>query len=310
MNAENEKNFDELMSRAIGQDNQQFDFNKWKDSHQKEIAAYKSQTADGRYPQPVQPFNLWRIIMKNPITKFSAAAVLIVVTLVLNQFGTSIDPASTAFAKVLRNTDNMPWVHIISKAKIIKEDSPLSSGGSDSEQWFNISSKIAINIYGKVIHYSDFTNKINYSYRPNENKLLISAISTTWEETIKYKSNSDFLSVLLQLPEQFTGNITRRTSEYQNKKVDIYQINARIDPHADNSHPEYDVEFDAAFEAVVDKTTNLIIVVFEKIEDLSGQHIGDLEISFSYPKTGPKDIYELGVPDIVEVVNYLNQSEE
>ena len=261
-------------------------------------------------PQESEP-SIWSKFMKSPITKLAAAAVLIImVTLVLNQFGTLIDPASTAFAKVLRNADNMPWVHIVSKAKIYKEDSPLSSGFSDSEQWFNISSKIAINIYGKVIHYSDFTNKINYSYRPNENKLLISAISSTWEETIKYKSNSDFLSTLLHLTEQFMGNITRKTGQYQNKKVDIYQINARIDLHPDISNPEYDMEFYTDFEVFVDKSTNLIIIVFEKVQDLSGQHIGDLEITFSYPETGPKDIYELGVPYTAEVVNYLNQSEE
>ena len=249
-------------------------------------------------------FPLWRIIMKSRIIKYAVAAMIIIVAIiVLQQLGTPIDGASTAFAKVLKNADNMPWVHIVSKANIIKEDSPLASAGSDSEQWFNISSQIAINIYGKVVHYSDFKNKINYTYRPNENKLLISAISTTWDKSIKYKSNSDFLSTLLQLPEQFTGNITRKTGQYQNKKVDIYQIRADI------NQPEHNLAFNASFEAVVNPVTNLIIVVFEKVEDVSGQHIGDLEISFSYPETGPKDVYELGVPDTAEVLNYLNQSE-
>ena len=253
-------------------------------------------------------FPLWRIIMKSRIIKYAVAAMIIIVAIiVLQQLGTPIDGASTAFAKVLKNADNMPWVHIVSKANIIKEDSPLASAGSDSEQWFNISSQIVINIYGKVVHYSDFKNKINYTYRPDENKLLISAISTTWDQSIKYKSNSDFLSTLLQLPEQFTGNITRKTGKYQNKKVDIYQISANVDLHADNSHPENNLAFNASFEAVVNPVTNLIIVVFEKVEDLSGQHVGDLEITFSYPETGPKDVYELGVPDNAEVLNYLNQ---
>ena len=248
--------------------------------------------------------NIWRIIMKSKISKLAAATVIILVVLfVLTQFGTPIDGASTAFAKVLRNADNMPWVHIVSETKIIREDSPLASAVGDSEKWFNISSQIAINIYGKVIHYSDFANKINYTYRPDENKLLISAISTTWDESIKYKSNSDFLSKLLQLPEQFTGDIAGKTGEYHDKKVEVYQIRADI------NQPEHNAAFNASFEVIVDKATNLIIVVFEKVEDVSGQHIGDLEISFSYPETGPKDVYELGVPDTAEVLNYLNQSE-
>ncbi|MBN2588351.1 MAG: hypothetical protein JXA96_00695, partial [Sedimentisphaerales bacterium] len=195
------------------------------------------------------------------------------------------------------------------KSKIIKENSLLASAADDSEQWYNISSKIMINIYGKAIHYSDFGNNIYYIYKPNDNQVLISEIRSTWEKSIKYKSNSDFLTTLLQLPEQFTGNITRKTGQYQNKKVDIYQINAGIDLHADSSHSEYNVAFNASFEAIVDRATNLIIVVFEKVFDLSGEHIGDLEITFSYPQTGPKDIYELGVPDTAEVINYLNQTE-
>jgi hypothetical protein len=242
---------------------------------------------------------------------FVTIAVIIIGVLIgIHYSGGSIDGASTAFAKALKNADNMPWVHMVSKAKIIKENSPLSSVFRDSEQWFNISSRIVIYIYGKGIHYRDFGNNIYYVYKPDDNQLLISPISTTWEKSIKYKSNSDFLTTLLQLPEQFTGNITRKTGQYQNRKVDIYQINANIDLHADSSHSEYDVAFNAEFEVVVNKSTNLIVVIFEKVNDLSGQHIGDLEITFSYPETGPKDIYELGVPDTVEVINYLNQSEE
>ena len=51
-------------------------------------------------------FNIWRIIMKSPITKLAAAAVIIIAVLIaINQFGGSIDIASRTFAAVVENVN-------------------------------------------------------------------------------------------------------------------------------------------------------------------------------------------------------------
>jgi outer membrane lipoprotein-sorting protein len=48
--------------------------------------------------------NMWRIIMKSRITKFAAAAVIIIAVLIgVNEFGGSIDGAGVAFAEVLEH---------------------------------------------------------------------------------------------------------------------------------------------------------------------------------------------------------------
>jgi len=113
MNTENEKNFDELMSRAFGRDNQQFDFNKWQIEHQKEVQIYKSQTQSGRAVQPAQPFILWRIIMKSKITKFAAAAV-VVIGLVLFGF-TLVEKTSTpayAVEQTIEANRGLRYIHV------------------------------------------------------------------------------------------------------------------------------------------------------------------------------------------------------
>ncbi len=52
---------------------------------------------------PVIRLNIWRIIMKSNITKFAAALIIVAVMLVLQQFGTPIDGASSAFAAAMNN---------------------------------------------------------------------------------------------------------------------------------------------------------------------------------------------------------------
>jgi len=75
------KNFDELISSAIGRDKPKFDFNQWKQSHKKEIETFRSQRVDGQTPQFAQPFNIWRIILQSKVG-YLAAAFLIVSSLV------------------------------------------------------------------------------------------------------------------------------------------------------------------------------------------------------------------------------------
>jgi len=74
----NKKTLSELISRAVGRENLKFDFGKWKIQHQKEIQDFQVQIKHSGINNPVLT-NIWRTIMKNPITKLAAAAVVITV---------------------------------------------------------------------------------------------------------------------------------------------------------------------------------------------------------------------------------------
>lgn len=51
--------------------------------------------------------NIWRIIMKKPITKFAAAALIIIAVMIgINQFGGTIDGATVAWAEVVEQINN------------------------------------------------------------------------------------------------------------------------------------------------------------------------------------------------------------
>ena len=71
----NEKRLDELISRTINTEKPRFDAEKWKQKYPDEFQSLLSRAAKGASTH--QP-NLWRIIFKRPITKFAAAAVLVI----------------------------------------------------------------------------------------------------------------------------------------------------------------------------------------------------------------------------------------
>lgn len=93
------KNLDELISRAISREEPKFDFDKWKQTHRKEIEIYESEMAKRQNLRSSQPFHAWRIIMKSPMTKMAAAVVLIIAVL----FGIfQLGNGSVTFADVIK----------------------------------------------------------------------------------------------------------------------------------------------------------------------------------------------------------------
>jgi len=104
----NNKNLDELISRAISREQPEFDFDKWKNEHQKEIQMFKLQAVDRQISYSTLPFNICRTIMKSKITKIAAAAVIIIAVLIgMNQFTGSIDSSNVAWAEVVRNVEKI-----------------------------------------------------------------------------------------------------------------------------------------------------------------------------------------------------------
>jgi hypothetical protein len=72
-----DKNIDELIGRAIGRQRPTLDFDKWQQDHQKEIHIYKAQPK--KPSDSVESSEIWRTIMKSPITKLAAAVIIIAV---------------------------------------------------------------------------------------------------------------------------------------------------------------------------------------------------------------------------------------
>ena len=73
----NNKNLDELISRAIGRDKSQFDFDKWKRNHKRQVDIFRTQQkAERTTPAAFEP-NTWRTILWRK-AGYIAAALLVI----------------------------------------------------------------------------------------------------------------------------------------------------------------------------------------------------------------------------------------
>ena len=107
----NKKTLGELISRAVGRKNLKFDFGKWKAQHQKEIQDFQVQIKHSGINNPSLT-NIWRIIMKSPVTKLAAAAVIIAAgALSINLWDKSI-PTAYALEQTIEANHSIRYLHI------------------------------------------------------------------------------------------------------------------------------------------------------------------------------------------------------
>ncbi|HUS72793.1 MAG TPA: hypothetical protein VMY06_06965 [Sedimentisphaerales bacterium] len=102
---------DEALTEAIGSEGKKPDFEKWKAEHPEAVEMLTSR-ADGRPSAPTRPLNIGRIIMKSPITKLAAAAVIIIGALVsINLLDKSI-PKAYALVHTIEANHTVRYLHI------------------------------------------------------------------------------------------------------------------------------------------------------------------------------------------------------
>jgi hypothetical protein len=71
------RDLDERIRSAIGAEEVTFDFDKWKAGHQQQIEQFKA-SVSRESAEPAQ-LNIWLIIVKSRLTRFAAAAVILIV---------------------------------------------------------------------------------------------------------------------------------------------------------------------------------------------------------------------------------------
>ena len=139
--SENDKKLDGLIRQAVGREKLEFDFDKWQQTHGKEIEIYKSQTAQ-KQKSHLELFDKWRKIMKSKITKLVAAAVIIIAVIFsITILDKTITPAY-AIEQTIEAFKNVRFMHLI------RDD---GSGKIADERW------IEIGMDGRQIRYRQYT---------------------------------------------------------------------------------------------------------------------------------------------------------
>ena len=232
----------------------------------------------------ISPALIWRTIMKSPITKLAAAAVIIIaVLIVINQFGGSIDGATTAFAQITENMKNMPWMHVVIEG----------TEGIDEklEAWFSFERRLMVSkrVPGEI-RYHDGLKQTVQIYNPDANTITISY--TTADALAGLGGSAlDFPKHVLKLFDEKGEKIIQETGKYKGKDSKIYKMSAFLGG------------MDMRVEMIVDVDKNVLLFINQKAFDKAGTLKMEANGYFDYPENGPNNIYEVGVPTSARIVS-------
>lgn len=234
--------------------------------------------------------SIWRIIMKSKITKLAAAAVIIIAVMIgVNQFGGSIDLSTIAFAEISEAMKKVPWMHMANRGFDEKIEGPV-------ELLIGFEAKIAVSkdSKGKITLLNIGEHK-SYEYDP-ENRSI--TIDYAYEDDFPLNLSSPVSlleSMHKMLKEQGAQIITRET-KYNGQRAQVQEISLSSVGQNNESH---------ILRLYIQPDSKLLFAAQVEGTDSNGNIIMDGEITFSYPQTGPADIYDLGVPHDAEIISKL-----
>ena len=222
--------------------------------------------------------NTGRIIMKSNITKFAAAAMIIIAILFLLN-NNSVDIASNVYAEITENMQEMPWVYI----RMIGEYPTIDERIAEVDLWYSNNEQVIGMKDSLRAKFSYYQNEKKYDYNPDTNSITVSSID-----------QSDYSNILINLKEGFDSWIKRYdqqgveinhySGEFEGEKVEIY---------------EYQSEKGSG-KLYVNSVSRLPI--YAEFTDSYQGHQGNIQFYFEFPESGPKDIYDLGVPNDAPII--------
>ena len=227
-----------------------------------------------------RPVSIWRTIMKSPVTKLAAAAVIVIaVFIVINQFGDSIDGTTTAFAQITENMKKMSWMHGV-----------VETTGERLEVWFSFERRVMASkrVPGEI-RYQDGLKQTIQVYEPDSNTITIS-YSTTDALAGVGSSVLDFPKFILKHFDDTGENVIQEAGKYEGKDSKKYKMSGILGG------------MDMRIEMIVDAEKDILLFINQKVFDKTGTLQMEANAYFDYPENGPNNIYEIGVPASVKIV--------
>jgi hypothetical protein len=231
---------------------------------------------------------IWRIIMKSPITKLAAAAVIIIAAILALHNG-SVNITSPAFGleDVIAAMQKAKWMHVKFEVTELKVDPNTAEKMKVvPETWISLNpcQGILIGADGSITFSEDDLGK-STRYDPQTNTITIYYSANTASV-----SGSMFTDFAEMLPRQIAemekrgAKLTYSDGVYQNNAVTVISID-----YSDDQESRTEMSM------FVDPLTRLPKKLTSRQTDSKGQIVG-FSGEFDYPDSGPTDIYEAGAP--------------
>lgn len=282
MNADkNNKKLDGLISGAISRDKPQFDFDRWKQTHRKEIEIFKSQTTGGKALRSAEPPNIWRMIMNSKITKLATAAVVIL-AVVLGV--TLIDRSATPAYAIEQTIQAMRSVSSV-RAYCTDWD------GSKGEVWVQINPETGQEEY----YYADQGNFLivaspqkTYYYYKDKNLVRIRNEYVPAAE-VRFSRLFEDLADLIQ---KVNGKLEFHSEFDEDLQKEVIRVRGYIPAQGNFGEKEFLIN--------VDPKTKLPIST-EAIKSAPGQGVKSVD-RFEYNVPIPQGLFDFEIPEGAEVI--------
>jgi len=251
--------------------------------------------------------NIGRIIMKTRIAKLAAAAVIIMAAVSGIHLFTG-SGASVALGEVKAAMQKIDWVH-------------TTAEGTRLEGWFAFESKIIVEQQEDgTITYIDFGQNRQFYYDRRAEMLKVSKIvpdevfGPGFEGPFfeRYDNAFEFLADTAKLIRAEGGKFKQSHGEYKGTNVLIWELSHKAPGYgsldaegniAEAPREEYGHEMIKVF---IDAEKHLPLAINSKfVKD--GKLVHETHTNLEYPDAGPKDIYDLGVPEATKIVNETQQ---
>ena len=239
---------------------------------------------------------LRRTIMKRSVPKLAAAAaavILIAVVIGIYEGGGGIE--RIALAEVIEKTQRMPWM----KVKVAGTEEP----GGEKEvyhQWYHFRSKRMFTKRAAYVRLSDLAKEKDYFYRFSDNTLIIKKLV---ERFFWADSPIGFWGKLVEELESEGWHLTQRRDKFGSADVEVFEFSRPLPwnslfPIVNGTEVSKE-----RWELIVDRKSKLVIGSSSEWIDKKDEVLRQSEWLISYPESGPKDIYALGVPRTAKIID-------
>lgn len=232
---------------------------------------------------------LWRIIMKSRITKFAAAAVIIIgIILSMTLLNKTVAPAF-GMNDVLAAIAQAEWMHITWDYAKVDAGSDLAER-EINERWISVNPKRSITIYKDgSINFMDYLNDAVKAQEYDAETKMLTVRYRPASRDYPYATIVDMcLGGLSELEEKEGAKVEYAEGVYGGNSVKIINVD-----NTDDSGVHLQLSI------IADDQTYLPICMTSLHEE-SGKSTTANAI-FDYPEIGPTDIYQAGAPPDVEV---------
>ncbi len=290
-NPDNNKWLDKELSKIIGSEKIIPDFEQWKKQNPHAVETLTTRTKDTNVSR--SPLSIRNIIMKNPITKLAAAAVITVAVLMIFNNG-SVNIASVTWADMQNAFLEQSWVHV--------------EYDNGEEQWYNLikGDYFAKQLYpsGYSYVYINRTENLRQRYTPERGQYISEDIPVIYKDNIipPYKPQTAW--------EQIVGRLQRIAEQGSNENIDVEINYDTLDEKTVIRFDSYTI--DALDQKLLTKRiwanplTMLPIKIWKKLSlaEREEQNRTNIAGIFTFPEKGPLSIYDLGVPIALPLIKY------